>query len=110
LEKLLYHHQVLGVIKRHRPPPISESELDALVPYLPCVLIGVAYWASNDASTRSKLLWNSTKVLILKEILATSTSNVGAEAIVKSELPLVLVDLLQCQDAGILEVTCSVFE
>jgi hypothetical protein len=48
--------------------------------------------------------------LILKEILATSTSNVGAEAIVKSELPLVLVNLLQCQDAGILEVTCSVFE
>ncbi|KAJ7041549.1 hypothetical protein C8F04DRAFT_1230320, partial [Mycena alexandri] len=91
LSKLLYHRQVIGVIKRHSPPPLSEYELDALVPYLP-----------------SKELWDSTKTLILKQILVTSKFELGVLAILETELLHVLVALLQ--NGSLVELTCSVLE
>ncbi|KAJ6571490.1 hypothetical protein B0H19DRAFT_661849 [Mycena capillaripes] len=111
LSKLLYHRQVIGVIKQSSPPPLSESELDAFVPYLPCVYHLVpCSGRAMTASTRSNLLWNSTKILILKEILVTSKFDLGAKAVLETQLPHVLVELLQTQNDTILELTCSILE
>ncbi|KAJ7866652.1 hypothetical protein B0H13DRAFT_1070432 [Mycena leptocephala] len=106
LSKLLYHRQVIGVIK----PILSlnSSSMPSCRISRACTII--LHRAHNHTSTRSKLLWNSTKILILKEILITSKIGSGAQAVVRTELPHVLVGLLQCEDAGILELTCSVLE
>ncbi|KAJ7686209.1 armadillo-type protein [Mycena rosella] len=92
LAKLLYHRQVIHIIRRHASHPLSASDLDAFLPYL----------LFNQ-------IRNTTKIVILKEIEATAKSKVGIRAIAETELPAVLVELLQADDPELLESTCSLW-